>query len=204
MKWFKRLFQEKCEKQIEVKPSTSKLDPLLGKFDSLSNFTISVNADQAEEVLETPHVQCDEVCALTTIKNFRADTLDEFVFESDWVFLDRHKLLEPKFQQHLAKSDSLTALCKMLAKKNLNKIRAEVVARSPCCHCKYLKSQESEIKPRLNTFSRFVNAVGRFFKRLCSRFKNCIMCKKRIRTHSSQNIKIESDRQNFTKKYLCR
>lgn len=203
MKWFKRLFQEKCEKPIEVKPSTSKLDPLLGKFDSLSNFTISVNPDQTEEVFETPLVS-DEVCALTTIKNFRADTLDEFVFESDWVFLDRHKLLEPKFQQHLAKSDSLTALCKVLAKKNSNKIRAEVVARSPCCHCKDLKSQESEIKPQVNTFRRVVKAIGSFIKRLCSRFKNCIMCKKRIRTHSSQQSNSESDGQNFTKDYLCR
>lgn len=201
MKWFKRLFQEKCEKQIEIKPSTSKLDPLLGKFDSL-NFTISVKPDQAEEVSETPLVQCDEVCALTTIKNFRADTLDEFVFESDWVFLDRHRLLEPKFQQHLAKSDSLTALCKMLAKRNSNKVRAEVVARSPCCHCKDLKSQESEITPRVNRFRIFVHAIGSFFKRLCIRFKNCMTCKKRTRSHSCLKSKIESE--NFTKNYLCR
>lgn len=203
MKWFKRLFQEKCEKQIEVKPCTSKLDPLLGKFDSL-NFSISVKPDQAEEVLETPLVEYGEVCAVTTIKNFRADTLDEFVFESDWVFIDRHRLLEPKFQQRLAKSDSLTALCKTLAKKNSNKVRAEVVARSPCCHCQDLRSQENEIKPRVNTFRRFVKAIGRFWKRLCCSFKNCIMCRKRLRSPSDSKSGIESDLQNFTMNYLCR
>lgn len=197
------MFQEKCEKQIEVKPSTSKLDPLLGKFDSL-NFTISINLDEAEEVLETPVRESGQVCALTTIKNFRADTLNEFVFESDWVFIDRHRLLEPKFQQHLAKSNSLTALCKMRAKRNSNKIRAEVVARSPCCHCKDLRSQEGEIKPQVNTFRRFVKAIGRFWKRLCYGFKNCIMCKKRLRPDSGAKFSIESDRQNFTINYLCR
>lgn len=204
MKWFKRLFLEKCEKQIEVKPSTSKVDPLLGKFNSL-NFTTYVMPDPAEEVFETPVVECSEVCALTTIKNFRADTLDEFVFESDWMFVDRQRLLEPKFQQHLAKSDSLTALCKMLAKRNSNKLRAEVVARSPCCHCQDLRSQEGEIKLRVNTFRRFVNAIGRFCKRLCNKFKNCIICnKKKARPYSGPKSKIESDRQNFTMNYLCR
>lgn len=203
MKWFKRLFQEKCEKQIEVKPSTSKLDPLLGKFNSL-NFTLSVKPEQAEEALETPVVEYGAVCALTTIKNFRADTLDEFVFESDWVFIDRDRLLEPKFLQHLSKCDSMTTFCRTLAKRNLNKVRAEVVARSPCCHCKDLKSQEGEIKPRANTFRRFINAIGRFWKRLINRFKKCIMCKKRIRPPSGSKSRTGSDCQNFTMNYLCR
>lgn len=196
MKWFKRLFQEKCEKQIEVKPSTSKLDPLLGKFDSL-NFTISVKPEQGEEAFETPVVKPGDVYALTTVKNFRADTLDDFVFESDWVFVTHHRLLEPRFQQHLAKSDSLTAFCKRLAKRNSNKVRAEVIARSPCCHCKDLRSQE--VGRPVNAFCKFINAIGRFWKRLCRSFKNCILCKKR--TTSTDR---EVDSQSFTMNYICR
>lgn len=186
-------------KPVEEKPSTSKGDSLL-RFDSLNKFKRSRGHGEAAKALETAMPR-EEVYALTTIKNFRGDNMEEFVFESDWVFVSREKLMEPRFQQHLAKSDALTSLCKTLAKRNFNKKVAEVKARPPCCHCSDLNSKQNGNKTsQVTACQRFLDALTKFWRRMCDRLKNSKLC---IIKDNHDTAKGPNEI-SFTNNYLCR
>lgn len=176
MKWFRKLFQGKCASQTEAKASTSKIRPWSDKFDSSNSFvTLDVDFMEAEEALEALDVfvpVSSEVYALTTIKNFRSDTLKDFVYESDWVFVSREQLMEPKFQRRLKKADTLTELCRSLAERSVSKRRAEVVARPPNCHCHELRSSESEKPLRSSSLCRIIKKIKNMCRHLCLKLKH--------------------------------
>ncbi|KAG6440960.1 hypothetical protein O3G_MSEX001585 [Manduca sexta] len=135
MMWFKKLFRGKCEKRTEDTAGSSK-DEWINKFDYLNIFKEAEDGCSiATEALEVVQTEPREIYALTTIRNFRGDTLDEFVCESEWVLVTPDQFSEPRFQRHLTRTDTLTALCKTVADSNLNKKRAEIIAKSPNCHC---------------------------------------------------------------------
>lgn len=159
--------------------------------------------EKASKTLETPVAPRDEVYALTTIKNFRGDTLDEYVFESDWVFVTREKLLEPRFQQRLAKSDALTALCKVLSRRNANIIRTEMIARPPCCHCQDL-CHENRSKSKSSVFRRFCNTMLRLWRRVCDKFKNSKSHRTKNKLSATTSNKEADPLNNYTINYLCR
>lgn len=169
-------------------------------FESLSNFVYSdescSNESQASEAFE------EEVFALTTIKNFRTDDIDEFAVESDWVFATREELEEPRYQQRLAKSEVMTRLCKSIADSSIYKRTAVVVATPPKCHCKELSSLEDSPKTKKgNVFYRFFKAIKTFFCGVCRRFK-CKFCVKKTNKNILEVRElITSDR---TASYLCR
>ena len=101
MKWFRKSFLGKFEREIEA----SNTFCTVNEFDSFEKIVPDTSSVESTKA----------VFALTTIKNFHSDAQDEYVFESEWVFVTHKRLLEPRFQQHLAKTDALTYLCKRLA-----------------------------------------------------------------------------------------
>lgn len=132
-------------------------------------------AEEALIVLDVYEPVTSDICALTTIKNFRADSLNEFVCQSEWVVISRKKLLEPRFQQgYLTKTDTLTNLCRSLAENGVNRRRLEVIAKPPKCHCNEL-STKSEKPVRTSLFRVALNGFKSFWKglycNLCGIFK---------------------------------
>ncbi|CAG4996643.1 unnamed protein product [Parnassius apollo] len=200
-----------------------RLDPLLGKCAKANEkktskpFKFWKNVDQSSipQIPRVPEVSAplprepqisevsarlsnEEVYALSTIKNFRCDNLTEFVLESDWVFVTKEKLLEPGFQQHLAKKESLMNLCKVLAERSSNKMQIVVVAKSPSCHCSELCPEDNGETVRLkNPFYRLLNTIRYIWKYLCKKVKACL---KSTATESTNQTKI--DNFNFTQLYL--
>lgn len=202
MSWFKKLFREKSERASES--DYGKRDLWSDKFDSFKSYRrdrlVPVGEEASEETVSYP----GEVYAVTTARNFRGDTLDKFVFESDWVFLTKEQFLEPKFQQRLARSDNLTTLCKSLATQRTAKV-STVTAKPPLCHCNDISFEESSgrcERNHQNLFRRFVNAVATVWRRFCKRLKNCCkVCKMRKRFIRGDRLSEDS---NFTLSYLCR
>lgn len=208
MKWFKKWFQGKCEKQTESMPSTSKAQPWKNKLNSLSDFippdddfTVAVEALEALDVYVPVR---SEVFAFTTIKNFRADSLNEHVYESDWVVVSRKQMMEPKFQRRLKKADTLTDLCRSMAERSVNRRRAEVVAKPPNCHCHELDSCKSEKSQRTSIFRRIFNSFTRFCRLIYRKVRNCKIFK------SEDVIEIPKATEDLlgsfhsTNSYLCR
>lgn len=170
---------------------------MLRSFNTLNRYNPPRGQTKAVAALKAPG---QEIYALTTIKNFRGDNMEEFVFESDWVFVSREKLMEPRFQQHLAKSDTLTALCTVLAKRNYNKKVSEVMAKPPCCHCSDLNSKQNKNKTEVNTCRRLLDALTKFWRRVCNKLKNTKLC-----ILKDKNNAMEGPNEiNFTNNYLCR
>lgn len=198
MKWFKKLFLGKFEKQSEDYLVNTKREPWISKFDSLNPFKPEDGCSIAIEALEYTEVITNEVYALTTIRNFRGDTLDEFVCESDWVFVTKKQITEPKFQRHLAETNSLTVLCKTLAEKNVNKKFAEVIARSPTCQCDNRKAKIGNTKT--NNFQRTIKAVKNLFHDIVLKIKYLFKRKKKETDNSCEEPSRITD---FTKNYLC-
>lgn len=194
MKWFKKLFRGKCAKPSEQ--ALSKPGPKRNVFDSLNCFKQSDKESPAACSVSVP--AASHLCALTTIRNFRADSLDEFVHESNWVLLTLEQLEEPRFQQHLAKSDSLTSLCQSLSEKSLDIRRAEIVARPPNCLCKERDLEKSFYRPRKNGFLRFLNAFVKRWRNFCKKIKQCF-----VKMKPAPNDDEESS-QSYTDYYLCR
>lgn len=138
-----------------------------------------------------------EVIALTTIQNFRGDTLQEFVYESNWVLLTREQLEHPRFQQHLAKSDSLTSLCKSMSERCVDVRRADVVAKPPKCQCGYRSSEDAKTKPRRNIFRRFIDSFSRIWRGFRRKLRHCFCKEPSAKTD-------EESGHSFTNDYLCR
>lgn len=192
----------------EEMPGPSKDEPWLRKMDSLKQFVPpDEEVEVAEEALKILDVYVPVTCdvfALTTIKNFRADSLNEFVYESDWVFVSRKQLLEPRFQRRLKKTDTLTDLCRSLAERSVNRRRAEVIAKPPNCHCHVLNSCESEKPLRSNLFRRMLSSFKSFWRCIYHKAKNCRIFK------SEEVVEIpilpEDPLESFasTSMYLCR
>ncbi|CAH0686320.1 unnamed protein product [Spodoptera exigua] len=180
MKWFRRWFLGRFGKSRNEKTESgsSKLwFKSIGSWEHFTSFKEDVEmAEDAMEVLEVLlPVKRSEVFALTTIKNFRTDSLKDFVLESDWVILSRDQLMEPKLQRHLQKPNSLTSLCRSLAERSVFKKKAEVIAKPPFCHCNELMSSCDSEKPlRLNVFRRMINSFKRFFSLLYSNVKRTL------------------------------
>lgn len=183
MKWFRKLFRGRSGKAAEA--SSSKADPWLERFDSIKpqerHRLCSIGEEASEETVTDP----EEVYAVTTAKNFRGDTLNEFVFESDWVILTKQEFFEAKFQQRLARSDAVTALCKKKASERTAKV-STVVARPPHCHCNDVDLEDSITVPREGIFRRFVKAVARFWRRFYKMLTNCKTCKMKSRRKDDQ------------------
>lgn len=186
------MFLGKCAKQTEQKSKAPK------KPEKLESVKIERSVPQIVEVSEPG---AEGVFALTTIKNFYCDSLNEYVFQSEWVFVTREKLMEPRFQQHLAKAEALSNLCKKMAEKSGNAKRTEVVAKPPACHCNDLKDEKvCETKvPKLNPFRRVLNAISNFWKRVCNKIKKCL-CK----TKDEPIVDLEDQDFDITNSYLCR
>lgn len=205
MKWFKRLFRGKSEKVVE--PGSSKINPCfekIGAWDSFKSHHRERLVSIGEEASEETVTEFKEVYAVTTAKNFRGDTLDQFVFESDWVFLTKDQFLEAKFQQRLARSDTLATFCRKRAGDRSTKT-STVVAKPPLCHCSDLNCEESvsNVPKRESAFRRFVNAMTRFWRRFYRKLKSsCAMCKKKSKV-TKGNERLSED-SNFTQSYLCR
>lgn len=188
MKWFKKLFRGKYAKPSDQ--TVSKPEPKKTVFDSLNSFK---HPDKSSSV---PVPEPSELFALTTMRNFRGDSLDEFVHESNWVILTREQLEEPRFQQHLARSDSLTSLCQSLSEKSVDIKRAEIVAKSPNCHCKERDPEEGNRRVRKNAFKRFFNIFAKKWRHLSKKIKKCLF---------KMKPKVEEDTsQSYTDNYLCR
>lgn len=206
MKWFKKWFQGKCEKSTE-EPGPSRDVSWLIKIDSLKHF-IPEEVPVAEEALEVLDVYVpvpSDVCVLTTIKNFRTDSLKEFVYESEWVIVSRKQFMEPKFQRRLQKTDTLTDLCRSLAENSVNRRHAEVIAKPPNCHCHEMSSCESEQPLRLNAFRRALSSFKRFWRLLCRKVKDFKIIKAE-EVIDVPNFYEEDPLESFasTNMYLCR
>lgn len=208
MKWFKKLFQGKCEKLTEKCNINKK-----AWFDKFKPSNSAVSADEGcpvgHDTLQALDVfvpVSSEVYALTTIKNFRSDTLDTFSCDSDWVIVSCEQFYEPKFQQSLRNTDSLTDMCRSLAETSINKRKAEVVARPPNCHCDELSSDscESEKPSDLNFLTKVINSFRRFWRFIYSKLK----CRKKSKagnipdTSKSKRSLMDSKLSTYT--YLCR
>lgn len=193
MKWFKKLFRGKFEKLSEPKSTKSQ--------NIFRIFTSKKTKNKLPEVQIVAEPTSEEVFALTTIRNFRCDSLNEYVFQSEWVFVTREKLMEPKFQQHLTKTDALTNLCKKLAETSGHKKQANVTVRPPACHCSDLNNEEGDaMKDQyINPFKKMLIAFAGLLKRIYSRFKNCF-CK--IKLDSS--VVYEEHNTDISNSYLCR
>lgn len=185
MKWFRKSFLGKFEREIEA----SNTFCTVNEFDSFEKIVPDTSSVESTKA----------VFALTTIKNFHSDAQDEYVFESEWVFVTHKRLLEPRFQQHLAKTDALTNLCKRLAERSGHKKKALVVAKSPHCHCSYLDKINTERKAEnLNPLRRIFNGIASLWRRFCNKIKKCL-CKMK------QNPVVgEEDQLEVTNSYLCR
>lgn len=211
MKWFKKLFQGKCEKLTEEKPGSSKA-AWMNKFDSMNYFMPPEQdymvADEALKVLDVYVPVTSEVYALTTIRNFRANTLNDYVYESEWVVVSHKQLLEPRFQRRLKKTDTLTDLCRSLAESSVNKKLAEVIAKPPNCHCHELSSCESEKPLRSRYFRRIVNSFKRFLRLFCHRVKHCKIFKtedvNEVPNSTEDSLEDPFEAFNSTNTYLCR
>ncbi|XP_037302542.1 uncharacterized protein LOC119192908 isoform X2 [Manduca sexta] len=196
MMWFKKLFRGKCEKRTEDTAGSSK-DEWINKFDYLNIFKEAEDGCSiATEALEVVQTEPREIYALTTIRNFRGDTLDEFVCESEWVLVTPDQFSEPRFQRHLTRTDTLTALCKTVADSNLNKKRAEIIAKSPNCHCHESKWHRKVKRPPQNMFQCFVNGVKKIFKCIVRKIKNCFIKKSRSKPKTCTRPNIFSDSTN--------
>lgn len=188
MKWFKKLFQGRSERETEARNKYSSVN----EFDSYEKRVPDIPSKRKDETTKG-------VFALTTIKNFHSDAQDEYVFESEWVFVSHEKLLEPRFQQHLAKTEALTNLCKRLAKRSGHKKKAMVVAKSPNCHCREIDKINAERKSQyINPFRRILNAVTSLWKRFYNKIKECLC---RIDPDPIVN---DEDQLEITNSYLCR
>lgn len=188
MRWFKKLFKGKSGKHLD-KPSSSKADPWLNKLQK-----------KRDSEASTSKLPTTEVYALTTVRNFHCDSLDAFVLESEWVFLSKEQLMEPKFQYRLARSDTLTDLCKRLAERQV-RMEATVVAKPPYCHCAQLCPKESETK-KVNPFRKFANAITRFWKRLCKKLFCCVSSAEMESDSVPKEEMFQAS--DFTQSYLCR
>lgn len=180
-----------------MKPSEqtpSKPEPKKNLFDSLNSFKHPDAGPAAVLSVSVP----SEIFALTTIRNFRGESLSEFVHESSWMLLTLEQLEEPRFQQHLARSDSLTSLCQSLSEKSLDIRRAEIVARPPHCLCKERDPEEGYHRPRKNGFRRYFNAFAKLWRHLCKKIKKCF-----FKMKPAPNVDGESS-QSDTHNYLCR
>lgn len=201
MSWFKKLFHGRSERQTEDE-STSKVETWLLKFESLNQFTYP--EEDYENALEALEISMtNEVYALSTARNFRNESLDEFVCESDWVIVTRDQLMEPRFQRHLAKTDSLSTLCKSMVERSLNRRRAEIMARSPTCHCEELGRSLRQKKDQTMSFFRYlVTAFKRFWQKLKNKVKICCNCNHRevLKEAQTESYHISC----FTNNYLCR
>lgn len=195
MKWFKKLFRGKCAKQSEQilrKPESKK-----NLFDSLKRFKHSDRSASSALCVSVP--VRSEIFALTTLRNFRVDSLDEFVHESNWVLLTKEQLEEPRFQQQLTRSDSLTSLCQSLSERSLDIRRAEIVAKPPNCQCKERDPEDVYHRPRKNVFRRFCHTLRTIWRHLCKKIKQCFF-KPKMTTP-----KVDEDpSQSYTNIYLCR
>ncbi|KPJ06561.1 Protein sprint [Papilio machaon] len=120
MKWFKKLFSGKFVKSTEAKIESPfqvwKKNIKKLRFERVQNSELN-----ARQILDMVIPSDEEICAVTTIQNFSCDDIEQFVSESDWVIVTKEKFLEPKFQQHLAKKDSLKNLCKKSRENGLIK-----------------------------------------------------------------------------------
>lgn len=209
MKWFRRWFLGRFGKSRSEKIEPGPSKHWFKSIGSLEHFTpFKEEVDMAEDALEVLDVfvpvKRSEVFALTTIRNFRTDSLKEFVLESDWVILSRDQFMEPKLQRRLRKTNSLTSFCKSLAEKSVNKRRAEVVAKPPLCHCnELLDSCESDKPLRLSVFRRIANSFQRFFSLLYRNVKRTLFKPKDV---ESQIIVEDHSFETFASSstYLCR
>lgn len=151
------------------------------------------------EIIKTSDVP-EGVFALTTIKNFHCDAHDEYVFESEWVFVTREKLMEPRFQQHLAKTEALTNLCKRLSETSGQKKNTMVVAKPPHCHCSDIeKINEEKKKCYVNPFRRLLNTVTSAWRRLYNKIKECL-----CNIKPDPSVIVVEDVSGITNSYLCR
>ena len=193
---------------IEEMPGPSREAPWLTNISLKPSIPLVQEVEVAEEALEVLDVfvpVISDVCALTTMRNFRSDSLDEFVCESEWVIVPRKQLMEPKFQERLRRTDTLTDLCKSLAKRNVSRRLAEVIAKPPKCHCHERSSSESEEEGPLRSslFRRVLNSFKRFWRLLYSKVRDCFMSKEVVET---PNPNEEDPLESFasTNMYLCR
>ncbi|CAK1543049.1 unnamed protein product [Leptosia nina] len=197
MKWFTRLFRGRSERRNEAWKALESFDPNFIETDSSKEEKDRTwkPMQRFEENSSSIVTVGEEVFALTTIKNFRCDSISEYVFESDWVFVTREKLMEPKFQQNLAKSQLMTKLCRTLSERSGCVKTSTVVAKPPKCHCAELET-ESEV-PYTNPFRRFLKIVSDMWKCLCKRIKSVFW-------GNDEPIPIDEDDFDITNSYLCR
>ncbi|CAH2090291.1 unnamed protein product [Euphydryas editha] len=191
MKWFKKLFRGKFVKSTEPK-----------SVKAHNTFRIFTSENKQKKLPEKQIVAeptTEGVFALTTIRNFRCDSLNEYVFESEWVFVTREKLMEPKFQQHLTKTETLTKLCKKLAERSGHKKQAMVTVRPPTCHCNDLNYAEGGLMKDqyVNPFKKLFHACAGLLKRIYSRIKK-YFCK--IKDESS--VVYEDQNTDISNSYL--
>lgn len=183
MKWFKKLFRGKSEKPSE---SNWKIQ----RFDSKSYVQEKCPPTVSKEVNVAK-----EVYALTTIRNFRSDSIDAFVLESEWVLVSKVELMEPKFQERLSRMNTLTELCKKSSKSKCR--NTTVIAKPSGCHCADLEKQEKEETQRTNPFWCLL-------KKICDLWK-CLRKKiKRVFCKNDEVIAIDESDFEITNSYLCR
>lgn len=187
MKWFTKLFQGRYAKPTELKTDNAK------RFRKCSSLK---EHQKNPDVLVVP--EPEGIFALTTFRNFRCDNLNEFIFESEWVFVTREKLEEPRFQKNLTKTEALTNFCKKLSARCGHKKKTMVVVKPPACHCKDLNSEElaNSKASYINPFRRFFKTIYSFWKRFWCSIKKCFCKEKQI-------INI-GDQESITNSYLCR
>lgn len=201
MKWFKKWFRERIGRPVQEVSCAEKSEKWFSIFYTLNILTRPVEGLLVDlEAVEAKESFQNDVYALTTIKNFRGDTLDEFLCESVWVIINSEQISEAKFQRHLAKPDSLTALCKSLAERSCNKRRAEVIARPPKCHCQ--DSPKTVPTNQLNCFARFIQFLRRLRNRLVCKLKECFGMNCYSEDDDNDCGSLETS--TFTKCYLCR
>lgn len=157
-------------KQSEPKPCSSNSETWRSRLESMSGFKIR----NSQSWLDTSRIIVNsEVFALTTIHTFHSDTLEDYVYESNWLLLTREQIEEPSFQKHLVESDSLTSLCKSMSEKSIDIRRTEVVAKSPNCYCSHRSPEKSKAMSRRNTFRCFFDSLSRIWRGFKIRLKNC-------------------------------
>lgn len=192
MKWFKKLFRGKFAKPSEQ--TLSKTESKKNSFDFLNCFKRTVKASGS---VSAPIRLPSEIFAVTTSRNFRSDSLDEFVYESNWVLLTREQFEEPRFQQHIARSDSLTSICHSISENSLDIRRAEVVAQPPSCHCQHRYPADTQ-KSRKSALRKFFDSFGRIWRRLCTKIIQCFFKLKWTPKNDADSIG------SYTDSYLCR
>ncbi|CAF4842439.1 unnamed protein product [Pieris macdunnoughi] len=181
MKWFIKLFRGKSEKPIERKWKTERFD---------RKIFLDEQPTSSEEMPVT-----EEVYALTTIRNFQCDSISEFIVESEWVFVSKEKLMEPKYQERLSRMSSLTEFCKKLS-KNKECRKTTVVVKPPGCHCAELADEEAEEKIRDS------NPIKIFFKSVRDLWKCVCKTIKKIFNKNDEVIQIDESDFEITNSYL--